>query len=151
MGNSPYTTTIHILDALIHLLPANYSAPVAFIDAPARDGHIFFSFAVPNRDMESQLVHMCIMTVTPPNLHFPNLTPQATFSVPQLLQFMGRTGTSDSSLFDCAEFEFDGEGVYALVNPSPNFQCALPNNLHGESMVRHQKSTMRSTTLSLAM
>ena len=72
--------------------------------------------------MESQLVRMCIMThVTLPNLHFPNLKPQATtFSVPQLLQFMGRTETSDSSLFDCAEFEFDSEGVYVPVNPSPN-------------------------------
>jgi hypothetical protein len=78
-GSSPYTTTIHILDAPIHLLLANCSAPVALIDAPARGGPIFFSFAVPKRDMESQLVRMCIMKhVTLPILHFPNSTPQAT-------------------------------------------------------------------------
>jgi hypothetical protein len=102
---------------------------------------IFFLFAVPNRDVERQLMRTPIMThVTLPNLRsfsfkavsayseavlsritasrledFQICYPkQLTFSVPELLQFMGR---SENLRFDRAEFHFSSERVYVAVNP----------------------------------
>jgi hypothetical protein len=99
---------------------------------------IFFGFAVPNRDVKRQLMRTPTMThVTLPNLrlfgtqavsayseallsritasrlekfHIGYLK-QLTFSVPQLVQFMGRT---ENLRFDRAEFEFDSEQVYLV-------------------------------------
>ena len=103
---------------------------------------IFFFFAVPNRDVERQLIRTPIMThVTLPNLRsflfqavsayseavlsritaprledfqicYPN---QLTFSVPELVQFMGRTEIVG---FDRAEFNFYSERVHVGVNPA---------------------------------
>ena len=100
---------------------------------------IFFFFHVPNRVVERQLMRTPIMTpVTLPNLHsfafqavsayaeavLSRITAsrlenfqifylkQLTFSVPQLLQFMGRTETLR---FDRAEFQFISERVYVEV------------------------------------
>jgi hypothetical protein len=102
---------------------------------------IFFFFPVPNRDVERQLMRSPIMThVTLPNLRSflfravsayseavlsritaPRLEifqicypKQLTFSVPELLQFMGRT---DNLRFDRAEFYFYSGRVYVEVNP----------------------------------
>jgi hypothetical protein len=102
---------------------------------------IFFQFPVPNRDVERQLMRTPITThVTLPNLHsfafqavsayaeavLSRITAsrlenfqifylkQLTFSVPQLLQFMGRTETLR---FDRAKFNFNSERVYVRVNP----------------------------------
>jgi hypothetical protein len=101
---------------------------------------ISFYFAVPNRDVERQLMRTPIMThVTLPSLRLfgfqavsayseavlsritaPRLEifqigyhKQLTFSVPQLLQFMGRT---ENFRFDRAEFKFYSERVYVRVN-----------------------------------
>jgi hypothetical protein len=101
----------------------------------------FFYFPVPNRDVERQLMRTPIMThVTLPNLRSLSLQTvsayseavlsritaplledfqisylkQLTFSVPQLLQFMGR---SENLRFDHAEFNFYSERVYVAVNP----------------------------------
>ena len=102
---------------------------------------IFFNFAVPNRDVERQLMRTPITThVTLPNLRsftfqavsayseavLSRITAsrlegfqigylkQLTFSVPQLLQFMERTEIAG---FDRAEFNFYSERVYVAVNP----------------------------------
>jgi hypothetical protein len=102
---------------------------------------IFFNFAVPNRDVEMQLMRTPIMThVTLPNLRtfvfkavsvyseavLSRITAsrledfqicyfkQLTFSVPQLLQFMART---DNIRFDSAKFGFSNDRVYAQVDP----------------------------------
>jgi hypothetical protein len=102
---------------------------------------IFFHFAVPNRDVERQLMRTPIMThVTLPNLRsfafqagsayseavLSRITAsrlenfqiyylnQLTFSVPQLLQFMGRT---ENLRFNRAEFHFYSEQVYVEVKP----------------------------------
>ncbi|KAI0276390.1 hypothetical protein BGY98DRAFT_707370 [Russula aff. rugulosa BPL654] len=102
---------------------------------------IYFHFAVPNRDVERQLMRTPVTThVTLPNLRIfalkavsayseavlsritaPRLEifqicypKQLTFSVPQLVQFMGRTETLR---FDRAEFRFYKERVYVKVNP----------------------------------
>jgi hypothetical protein len=104
---------------------------------------IAFFFAVPNRDVERQLMRTPIMThVTLPNLRVfafravsayseavlsrittPHLEDfhirypkQLTFSVPELLQFMGRT---ENLRFDRAEFYFDSERVYVGVPLRP--------------------------------
>jgi hypothetical protein len=102
---------------------------------------IFFYFTIPNRDVERQLMRSPIMThATLPNLrsfsfqavsayseavlsritasrleNFQIAYPkQLTFSVPQLLQFMGRT---ENFRFDRAKFDFYNERVYVEVNP----------------------------------
>jgi hypothetical protein len=102
---------------------------------------IFFYFAIPNRDVERQLMRTPIMThVTLPNLrsfafqavsayseavlsritasHLEDIQicypKQLTFSVPELLQFMGRT---ENLRFDRAMFGFYGNRVYVAVNP----------------------------------
>ena len=102
---------------------------------------IFFYFAVPNRDVERQLMRAPLVAhVTLPNLHSfflqtvgayseavisritaPHLEifqicyfKQLTFSVPQLLQFIGRT---ENFRFDRAEFHFTSSRVYVKVFP----------------------------------
>jgi hypothetical protein len=102
---------------------------------------IFFHSAVPNRDVERQLMRTPIMThTTLPNLRafgFQGVsayseavlsqitTPrlenfhifhhkQLTFSIPQLPQFIART---ENYRFDRAKFEFDSERVDVEVNP----------------------------------
>ena len=102
---------------------------------------IFFNFPVPNYDVEWQLLRTPIMThVMLPNLRsflfqavsayseavLSRITAsrlkdfqigylnQLTFSVPQLLQFMGRT---ENFSFDHATFYFLNERVYVGVNP----------------------------------
>jgi hypothetical protein len=100
---------------------------------------IFFHFAVPNRDVERQLMrsptHLTLLNlrffslqavsvyseavlsrITAPrleNFHIGYLN-QLTFSVPQLLQFMMRTV---NFRFDHAQFDFGSEQVYVEVNP----------------------------------
>jgi len=110
---------------------------------------IFFYFSVPNRDVERQLMRAPIIThVTFPNLHIfalqavsayseavlsritaPRLENiqigylhELTSSVPQLLQFMGRT---ENIRFDRAEFYFYSERAYVVVNP-PETEMSLP-------------------------
>jgi hypothetical protein len=102
---------------------------------------IFFHFAVPNRDVERQLMRAPITThVTLPNLRLfvfqavgayseavlsritaPRLEnfricypKQLTFSVPELLQFMGRT---ENLRFDRATFNFSSERIYVDLYP----------------------------------
>ena len=102
---------------------------------------IFFYFSVPNRDVERQLMRAPVMThVTLPSLYSfalqtvsayseavlslitaPRLEAfcicylyQLTYSVPQLVQFMGRT---ENFRFDRAQFEFWSKRVYVNVNP----------------------------------
>ena len=102
---------------------------------------ISFEFAFPNRDVKRQLMHTPITThVTLPNLRSFTLRAvsayseavlsgitasrlkdfqigypkQLTFSVPQLLQFMGRT---ENFKFDRATFIFNSEKVYVEVDP----------------------------------
>ncbi|KAI0261313.1 hypothetical protein BGY98DRAFT_1182420 [Russula aff. rugulosa BPL654] len=103
---------------------------------------IVFHFPVPNRDVERELMRTPIMThITLPNLRVfvlcavnayseavlsriaaPRLENfeigylrQLRFSVPQLVQFMGRTETLR---FDRAEFRFESDRVYVRVNPA---------------------------------
>ena len=110
---------------------------------------IFFNFAVPNRDVERQLVRKPITThATLPNLHafghkavstysevvlsritaprLENLqigyVNQLTFSVPQLLQFMRRT---ENLRFDHAEFSFSSGQVFVNVN-CPGTKSEMP-------------------------
>jgi hypothetical protein len=114
---------------------------------------IFFNFAVPNRDVERQLMRTPIMThVTLPNLrtftfqavsayseavlsritasrleHFQiYYLKQLTFSVPQLLQFMGRT---ENFRFDRVWFHFYSERVYVEVNSPENNMPVDPFSL----------------------
>jgi hypothetical protein len=102
---------------------------------------IFFYFAVPNRDVERQLLRTPIMTpVTLPHLRTFTLTTvsaysgavlsritaphledlrigyhgQLAFSVPQLLQFMGRT---ENLSVNRVEFNFYSDRVLVKVNP----------------------------------
>jgi hypothetical protein len=102
---------------------------------------IVFHFAVPNRDVERQLMRTPIMThVTLPNLRtfvfqavsayseavFSRITAprlenfqicyfkQLTFSVAQLVQFLGR---SDNLRFNRTKFKFNNERVFVQVNP----------------------------------
>jgi hypothetical protein len=102
---------------------------------------IFFYFAVSSRDIERQLMRTPITTyVTLPNLRTLRLRAvsayseavlsritaprleifqigypkQLTFSVPQILQFMGRTG---NLRFDRARFLFLSEQVHVRLNP----------------------------------
>jgi hypothetical protein len=104
---------------------------------------IVFFFAVPNRDVERQLMRTPITThVTLPNLrsftfravsayseavlsritasrleNFQNCYPkQLTYSVPELVQFMGRTDILRFDRAVGAEFEFLSERVYVAVN-----------------------------------
>jgi hypothetical protein len=110
---------------------------------------VYFYAAVPNRDVERQLMRTPIMThVTLPNLRlfafkavgayseavlsritasrleiFQICYPkQLTFSVPELLHFMGRT---ESFRFDRAEFQFISEQVFVEVNP-PETNIPVP-------------------------
>jgi hypothetical protein len=103
---------------------------------------IYFHFAVPNRDVERQLMRTPIMThATLLNLRLFALRcvsayseavlsritasrleifvirypKQLTFSVPQLLQFIGRI---ENVRFDRAEFRFFNDRVYVGVNPA---------------------------------
>jgi len=102
---------------------------------------LFFSFPVPNRDVERQIMHTPIMTpVTLPNLHrfvFGGVsaylealvhritTPllerldisfynQLTFSVPRLLQYMN---TAESLRSESAKFEFSRKKFEVVVHP----------------------------------
>ena len=110
---------------------------------------IYFHFPVPNRHVERQLTRTPIMThATLPNLRifaikavsayseavFSRITAsrlenlaigylkQLSFSVPQLLQFIGRT---EHFRFDRAELSFYRERVYVQVNP-PETDMPLP-------------------------
>ena len=106
---------------------------------------IFFYFAVPNCDVERQLMRTPITThVTLPNLRSFSLqtvsayseavlsritasrlehfqicySKQLTFSVPQLVQFMGRTESLRFESLDHAVFEFNSGRVYMGVYTS---------------------------------
>jgi hypothetical protein len=103
---------------------------------------ISFFFSVPNGDVERQLMHTPIMThITLPNLRYfafravsayteavlSRITAsrlenvriyypkQLTFSVPELVQFMGRT---ENLRFDHAMFKFMSGQVYVKFNPA---------------------------------
>jgi hypothetical protein len=134
--------TLHL--ALFH--PSTYFQPTVLLQSLSSMPQlemllIFFYFAVPNRDVERQLMRTPIMThVTLPNLRsiaFKAVSPyseavlsgitaprlenfqicyfkQLTFSVPQLLQFMGRT---ENFRFNRAKFSFSRGRVYVGVNP----------------------------------
>ena len=105
---------------------------------------IYFHFFVPERDVEMQLMHTPIMAhVTLPVLRYfafqavgayseavlsritsPRLQTfqicyprQLMFSVPQLVQFMGRT---KNLRFDRVKFHFENRRVYVEVNPAEN-------------------------------
>jgi hypothetical protein len=133
------------LDLVLHH-PSTYFQPTVLLQSLSLMPQleilgIAFYFAVPNRDVERQLMRTPIMThVALPNLrtfifwavsayseavlsritasrleNFEISYPkQLTFSVPELLQFMGRT---ENLRFDRAMFGFDSEGVYVEVNP----------------------------------
>ena len=141
--------TLHL--ALYH--PSTYFQPTVLLQSLSLMPQlemllIFFCFAVPNRDVERQLMRTPIMThVTLPNLRsflFQAVTAyseavlnrvtasrlevfqicypeQLAFSVPHLAQFMGRTKTLR---FDRAHFEFYSErvyvGVYILETNTPD-------------------------------
>jgi hypothetical protein len=102
---------------------------------------IFFYFPVPNRDVERQLMRTPFMAhislpnlrsfafqavsayseavlsrITAPRLEIFQICyhKQLTFSVPQLVQFMGRT---ENFRFDRAEFYFSSDRVFVTVNP----------------------------------
>ncbi|KAF8502392.1 hypothetical protein F5888DRAFT_1800904 [Russula emetica] len=115
---------------------------------------IFFYFPVPNHDVERQLMRTPITThVTLPNLrafafqavsayseavlsritasrleNFQICYPkQLTYSVPQLLEFMGRT---ENLRFDRAEVHFYNERVYVEVNPPEAKTFAFSTNVN---------------------
>ena len=134
--------TLHL--ALYH--PSTYFQPTVLLQSLSSMPQlemllIFFFFAVPNRDVERQLMRTSIAThVTLPNLRifaFQTVSAyseavlsritasrlenfqicyfkQLTFSVPQLLQFMGRI---ENLRFDRAEFYFYSERVYVEAYP----------------------------------
>ena len=135
---------VNLFLALYH--PSTYFEPTFLLQSLSSKPQleillIAFQFAVPNRDVERQLMRTPIMTqVTLPNLRSfvfqavsvyseavlgritaPRLEifrvhyhKQLTFSVPQLLQFVGRT---ENLRFDRAEFVFDSKQVNVKVNP----------------------------------
>ena len=109
---------------------------------------VFFSFPVPNRDVERQLTHTAITThITLPNLRFINFggvsayleavvcritTPrlegleiqlfkQLTFSVPSLQQFMNRTNLR----FDKAVIMFKDDVIFAEIFSREADTCRL--------------------------
>jgi hypothetical protein len=126
--------------------PSTYFQPTVLLQslslmAQLENLLISFYFAVPNRDVERQLMRTPITThVTLPNLRsfsfqavsayseavLSRITAsrledfqicyhkQLTFSVPELLQFIGRT---ENFRFDRAEFQFTSRRVYVEVNP----------------------------------
>jgi hypothetical protein len=132
------------LDLVLHH-PSTYFQPTVLLQSLSSMPQleilaIIFFFAIPNRDVERQLMRTPIMThVTLPNLrlfafqavsayseavlsritasHLENFQicyfKQLTFSVPELLQFMGRT---ENLRFDRAKFYFDSERVHVRVN-----------------------------------
>ena len=134
--------TLHL--ALYH--PSTYLQPTVLLQSLSlmpqlRMLLIHFYFAIPNRDVERQLMRTSIMThVTLPNLRLFSLQAvsayseavlsritaarleifgssypkQLTYSVPELLQFMGRT---ENSGFDRARIWFDSEQVFMGVDP----------------------------------
>jgi len=142
LGTAAGLVTLHL--ALYH--PSTYFQPTVLLQSLSLMPQlemllIGFHFAVPNRDVERQLMRTPIMPhVTLPNLRlFTFQAPSAyseavlsritasrpeifqirypkqlTYSVPELLQFMGRT---ENRRFDRAEFEFINERVYVAVNP----------------------------------
>jgi len=134
--------TLHL--ALYH--PSTYFQPTLLLQSLLMMPQlevllVYFFFAIPNRDVERQLMRTPIMPhVTLPNLRsyafqtvsayseavlsrittprlenfqicYPN---QLTFVVPQLLQFMGRT---ENLRFGRAKFNFYSERVYVQVFP----------------------------------
>jgi hypothetical protein len=135
--------TLHL--ALYH--PSTYFQPTVLLQSLSLMPQlemllIIFCFAVPDRDVERQLMRTPIMThVTLPNLRSFTLQTvsayseavlsritasrlenfqicylkQLTYSVPELVQFMGRT---ENLRFDRAIFEFLSERVYVAVNPT---------------------------------
>jgi hypothetical protein len=145
LGMAAGLVTVHL--ALYH--PSTYFQPTVLLQwlslMPQLEMLlVYFNFAVPNRDVQRQLMRTPIMTnVTLSNLRsfsfkaasayseavlsritasrledFQICYPkQLTFSVPQLLQFMGRI---ENLRFDRAEFQFFNERVYVGVNPETN-------------------------------
>ena len=142
LGTATNLVTLYLV--LYH--PSTYIQPIVLLQCLSLMPQleilaIGFQFAVPNRDVERQLMRTPIMThVTLPNLRFfvfqavsayseavlSRITAhrletfhigylkQLTFSVPQLLQFMVRT---ENLRFDRAEFEFNRERVNVWVHP----------------------------------
>ena len=131
--------TLHL--ALNH--PSTYFQPTVLLESLSSMPQlemllIFFHFPFPNRDVERQPMRTPIITLH--NLrtfaikavsayseallsritasHLENFQichlKQLTFSVPELLQFMGRI---EDLKFDRAEFDFSSELVYVKVNP----------------------------------
>ena len=118
---------------------------------------IFFHFAVPNRDVERQLMRTPITThVTLPNLRFfallavrtyseavlnqitaPRLenfsicySKQLTFSIPRLLQFMGRIENLRFGSFDHAKLYFYSKRVFVQVNPPETPMSVAPFSIN---------------------
>jgi hypothetical protein len=150
LGTTAGLVTLHL--ALYH--PSTYFQPSVLLQSLSSMPQlemllVYFYFAVPNRDVERQLMRTPIMThVTHPNLRtfvlqavsayseavLSRITAsrleifqicylkQLTFSVPELLHFMGRT---ESLRFDRAEFQFISEQVFVEVNP-PETNILVP-------------------------
>src|SRR6267154_1969619 len=147
--------TLHL--ALYH--PSTYFQPTILLQALSLMPQlemlaIVFNFAVPNRDVERQLMHMPIMPhVTLSNLRLftflaasayseavlsritsPRLEnfqihyhKQLTYPIPELLQFIGRT---ENLRFDRAEIEFLSERVYVAVNPPASCILMAPFSMN---------------------
>ena len=153
------TTAFLVLLSLTMCHPSTYFQPAVLLQWLSSIPQlevllISFYFAVPNRDVERQLMRTPIVThVTLPNLRVfvfqavrayseavlsritaPRLEnfqigyfKQLTSSVPQLLQFMGRT---ENLRFDSAEFIFYSERVYVEVNPPETETSVFSVNVH---------------------
>jgi hypothetical protein len=129
----------------LHMIHSPYIQPAVLLQwlsfLPQLENLIYYTFPIPNRDVERQLNQSPITThITLPNLRlfeiegasaylealFRRITAprleklqisffkQLTFSVPRLLQFMN---TTENFRFDRVEFEFVGERVYVGVYP----------------------------------
>ena len=151
------TTAVGLVTLYLALYnPSTYFQPSVIIQSlslmPQLENLLInFHFAVPNRDVERQLMRTPIMThATLPNLrsfafravsayseavlsritasHLENFhigyLPQLTFSVPQFVQFMAITQHFG---FQRAELYFSSERVYVSANP-PEANCNTPRD-----------------------
>ena len=147
IGSRLLTTAVGIVTLYLYMNhPSAYFRPNTLLQwisfMPQLESLLIgFSFPVPNRSVERQLMHAPIIThVTLPNLRWfgfqgvsaymeavvPRITTpsleklriqifkQLTFSVPGLLHFMN---TTENLRFDSAKFEFSGDEVDVKVYP----------------------------------
>ena len=146
IGSRLLTTAVGLVSLSLMITPPTYFPPNALLHwlsfmPELKTLVIVFTFGIPNREIERQLMHAPIITpVTLPNLHrfrfrgvsaylealvhritTPRLKKlqifffnQLTFSIPRLVQF---TNTTENLRFDSVRFQFNDRQVYVHIYP----------------------------------